>query len=117
MIQIKDVKNLSAHEVRAGQLAGEILIVDVREPGEFAAERIPGAISHPLSTFNPASLRTSVDEISVVFQCGSGVRSLKAIRACREAGIMVDSHLAGGIGGWKACGLPTERHPLQNATR
>jgi rhodanese-related sulfurtransferase len=109
MIQIKDVKTLSAEDVHAAHTAGRVLIVDVREPGEFAAERIAGAVNRPLSSFDPALLAELADPVSVVFQCGSGVRSLKAIHLCRSAGVAVDSHMGGGIGGWKAGGLPTER--------
>jgi rhodanese-related sulfurtransferase len=109
MIQIKDVKTLSAEDVQAAQAAGRVLIVDAREPGEFAQERIAGAVNRPLSSFEPALLPEIVDPARVVFQCGSGVRSLKAIELCRAAGVVVDSHMGGGIGGWKAGGLPTER--------
>ena len=109
MIQIKDVKALSAEEVHIAQTAGRVLIVDVRETGEFAAERINGAVNRPLSCFDPALLAEIADPACVVFQCGSGVRSLKAVQICRAAGLAVDSHMDGGIGGWKAGGLPTER--------
>tara|TARA_R110002167_G_scaffold67405_5_gene190538 strand:- start:5231 stop:5575 length:345 start_codon:yes stop_codon:yes gene_type:complete len=109
MIQINDVKTLSAEDVHAAQAAGRVVIVDVREPGEFAGERIAGAVNRPLSSFDPALLPELADPASVVFQCGSGVRSLKAIHLCRAAGVAVDSHMGGGIGGWKAGGLPTER--------
>tara|TARA_R110002124_G_scaffold118877_3_gene276430 strand:+ start:1096 stop:1440 length:345 start_codon:yes stop_codon:yes gene_type:complete len=109
MIQIKDVKTFSAKDIHAAHVAGQVLIVDVRESGEFAAERITGAINRPLSSLDPALLAEIADPASVVFQCGSGVRSLKAIHLCRAAGVAVDSHMGGGIGGWKADGLPTER--------
>jgi len=117
MIQIKDVKTLSAEDVHAAHVAGQVLIVDVREPGEFAAERIVGAVNRPLSCFDPAGLLEIAGTTSVVFQCGSGVRSLKAIHVCRAAGVAVDSHMGGGIGGWKAGGLPTERPGRPGGTR
>jgi len=109
MIQIKDVKTLSAEDVHTAHVAGQVLIVDVREPGEFAAERITGAVNRPLSSFDPAQLSEVGDPACVVFQCGSGIRSLKALQLCRAAGVAVDCHMGGGIGGWKAGGLPTER--------
>jgi rhodanese-related sulfurtransferase len=34
-----------------------IVLVDVREPSEFASERIAGALLYPLSTFDAAMLR------------------------------------------------------------
>lgn len=117
MIQIKDVKTLSADDVHAAHAAGRVLIVDVREPGEFAAERIPGAVNRPLSCFDPVLLSEIGDPALIVFQCGSGVRSLKAIHLCRAAGVSVDSHMGGGISGWKAGGLPTERPGRSGGTR
>lgn len=101
--------NLSPAETAQAQQAGEALIVDVREPAEFAVERIAGALNLPLSIFDPASLLAVVDPSRVIFQCGSGMRSMKAVMACRLSGLPADRHLAGGIGAWKAAGLPTVR--------
>jgi len=36
---------------------GEILLVDVREPNEYAFERIHGALLYPLSTFDAGRCR------------------------------------------------------------
>ena len=35
---------------------GKVLLIDVREPAEYAAERIPGALLYPLSTFDASKL-------------------------------------------------------------
>ncbi len=86
--------------------AGEIVLVDVREPGEFAAERIVGARLFPLSCFDPATLPTQEGK-PLVFQCGSGKRSETAAKAAIRAGLNVRSHMKGGIASWKAAGLKT----------
>lgn len=109
MTQIKDILNLSPEDAHRMQQEGQAVIIDVREPSEFAVERTPGALNLPLSTFDPTSLLAVVDPQRVVFQCGSGVRSMKAVMACRLSGLAADQHLAGGIGAWKAAGLPTIR--------
>jgi rhodanese-related sulfurtransferase len=44
----------------------------------------------------------------VVFACRSGKRSVTASLAAQAAGLAHDKHLAGGIIGWKAAGLPTK---------
>jgi len=49
------VKDLTPTEVKTALDAGRILLIDVREPAEFAAERIHGALNFPLSTFDPAA--------------------------------------------------------------
>ena len=109
MSQARDVVDVAPQEALAAQQAGEVVIIDVREPAEFAVERIAGALNLPLSTFEPASLLAVVAPERILFQCGSGMRSLKAVTACRLSGFAIDRHLAGGIGGWKAAGLPTIR--------
>ncbi len=93
-------------QLKAALTAHEILLIDVREPAEFAAERIHGALNFPLSTFDPDALPPAGDKL-IVFQCGSGKRSATAISHCLKAGHGIDSHLGGGIAAWKAAGLPT----------
>ena len=99
-------RDLPPLAVKAALDAREILLIDVREPAEFAAERIHGAVNVPLSTFNPAAL-PKPGVRTVVFQCGSGKRSANAVDQCRNAGHPIDAHLAGGIAAWKTAGLPT----------
>ena len=100
------VKNLTATEVASGLKADAIVLIDVREPGEYAAERIHGALLFPLSTFDPRSL-PECGTREIVFQCASGIRSAGAVAACQRAGLPHASHLKGGIQAWKAARLPT----------
>lgn len=100
------IKNLDADEVARLLKEDAIVLIDVREPSEYAAERIHGAVLFPLSTFDPAALPDSGGR-AVVFQCRSGGRSANAVAACQSAGLLHDSHLKGGIQAWKAAGLPT----------
>jgi len=62
----------------------------------------------PLSQFDPDSI-PDPGQRTVVFSCGSGVRSVRAAEMAQAAGLPYDAHLAGGIRAWKAAGLPTER--------
>jgi rhodanese-related sulfurtransferase len=101
------VRNLTPEEVARGVDAGEILLVDVREPNETAIERIPGAILMPLSRFDPGDLPDPQGR-ALVFSCASGVRSIRAAEIAQAAGLPHNAHLAGGIKAWKAAGLPTE---------
>ena len=58
-----------------------------------------------------ASIRRSIPDPKgkqVVFACRSGKRSVTASLAAQAAGLPYDKHLAGGILGWKAAGLPTK---------
>lgn len=102
-----EVRDLSAEEVAAELAADRVMLVDVREPGETARERIPGAVLMPLSVFDPAELPDPAGR-EVVFSCASGIRSVKAAEMAQAAGLPYRSHLAGGIAAWRRAGLPTE---------
>ena len=102
------IVELEPAEVQARLVRGEVVLVDVRETNEIAAERIPGALAFPLSRFDPATLPGG-DPSRVVFSCAGGKRSAIAVAQCRAAGIPADTHMRGGIAAWKAAGLPTER--------
>jgi len=99
-------KDLNPQQVKAALDAHDILLIDVREPDEFAAERIAGATNVPLSTFNPAALPDAGGK-TIVLQCAGGKRSAMAVDRCRKAGVAIETHLAGGLMAWKAAGLPT----------
>lgn len=57
-MNMADKYDVKPEQVLADLKAGNILLVDVREPAEFANERIHGALLHPLSTFEPKALPT-----------------------------------------------------------
>jgi rhodanese-related sulfurtransferase len=104
--RVKAIQTMLPEEVKKAMEDKQIVLVDVREPAEFAAERIHGALLFPLSTFDPAALPADVDR-TVVFHCGSGKRSADAIERCRRAGLPHNVHMDGGLMGWKAAKLPT----------
>lgn len=102
------MRNLSPAEIHDMLARGEIALIDVRERGEYDAERIAGAVLFPLSTFDPSKLPDTKGK-TVVFHCAGGVRSARAVSACQQAGLPHDAHMAGGLAAWKAMGLPTIR--------
>lgn len=101
------VHDLTPEDVSKGMAEGRYLLVDVREPNEVAMEAYPGAVVVPLSTFDPQDIPDPQGK-QVVFACRSGKRSVTASLAAQAAGFAYDKHLAGGILGWKAVGLPTK---------
>ena len=103
----RQVHDLTAAEVARGVTEGRMLLVDVREPNETALESYPDAVHVPLSSFDPSAIPDPAGK-QVVFACRSGKRSVTASLAAQEQGYAYDSHLAGGILGWKAAGLPTK---------
>jgi rhodanese-related sulfurtransferase len=98
------------HELDAGQThallrSRQAVLIDVREPGEFEAERIPGALLFPLSGFDPQCLPGDGSK-RIILQCGTGRRSAQAAQRLLDAGSAQAWHLAGGIKAWKEAGLP-----------
>lgn len=104
----KAIKELAPQEL-AGMLdRGEAIVVDVREPGEFAGGRIKGSVNMPLSRFGADALPDGKGK-QIVLTCAAGRRSAMALAQCARAGVAVDTHLAGGMGAWMRAGLPVER--------
>ena len=107
MPRADEVTNLTVDEVAAGLREGRMLLVDVRELNEVAAESYPEAVILPLSAFDPAAIPDPQGK-QVVFACRSGRRSITASVAAQDAGYPYNHHMAGGIIAWKAAGLPTK---------
>lgn len=85
----------------------EAVLIDVREPGEFAAEHIPGAKLMPLSQFDPTVIPKDAHK-KIVLQCQSGNRSTQAAEEMLATEFSEVFHLQGGLPTWKAAGYPTE---------
>ncbi len=102
------VENVSIEELKQGLADGTILLVDCREPNEYAAGRIPGAVLNPLQKFDPAALPKEAGK-RVVLSCRAGGRSLKALELAQAAGRDdVRAHYPGGMQAWQAAGEPVE---------
>jgi len=101
-------REVEPQELDAMLRAGEALVVDVREPDEFAEGHIPGAVNLPLSRFSPDQL-PEYEGRKLVLNCQGGKRSGQALELCGIAQSAVDTHLAGGFNAWSAARLPVER--------
>ena len=85
---------------------GEVQLVDVREPHEWEAGRIPQARHIELERLAGRAQEIDRDR-PVVFQCRLGARSAMATAAFRAAGW--DAYnLTGGILAWAKSGLPLD---------
>ena len=81
------------------------LIVDVREPVEFASERIEGSVLIPMSVFADRHAELPKDR-PLVMQCHSGSRSSSATMFLLQRGWTDVRNLDGGIAAWMRDGLP-----------
>lgn len=102
------VENIGIEELKQGLADGTIVLVDVREPNEFAAGRIPGSLLNPLQSFDAKALPKAEGK-RIVFSCRSGNRSQKALALAQAAGRTdITTHYPGGMMGWQAAGEPVE---------
>jgi len=85
----------------------QVILVDVRESGEYATEHILGSVSIPLSTFDQ-NLIENTGEKPLVICCQSGMRSSRASQKLLENGYEHVMQLKGGLSSWKAAGLKTQ---------
>ena len=80
----------------------DFILIDVREPEEFASSRIPGSMLIPKAAFFDATaLDTLPRDKEIILHCRSGVRSAHCLAIIQEAGFMNSRHLGGGILAWE----------------
>ncbi len=80
----------------------QAVLIDVREPREFALARIEGALLVPMQTI-PAELQRLeqlADGNTLLVLCHHGVRSLQVVAWLRRQGIDDCYSIAGGIDRW-----------------
>jgi rhodanese-related sulfurtransferase len=89
---------------------GKTIVLDVREPGEFAAGHLREAKNIPLQ-----ELPKRIGELekakskNVIIVCQSGLRSNKAASQLNQAGFGAVYSLNGGLAAWQAQGLPVTK--------
>ena len=87
-----------------------VLLIDVRETVEYANSHIPGAICHPLSSFEPSQINLHPDQRLVLY-CRSGKRSALAAEQLNAEGFTDITELQCGIAAWETEGYPVEQSP------
>jgi rhodanese-related sulfurtransferase len=101
------VTHLDINDVKRGIADGSMLVIDVREPHEYAMGRIPGALSLPLSRFDPSDIPLDTGK-RIVFSCAAGVRSVQALMLAQQAGLKLTEHYRGGFKEWAMAGEAIE---------
>ena len=93
---------LIAEELSAGEPP---LVLDIRNPGEWAAKHIQGSLNIPLN-----HLQERIAEIPrtrrIAVHCAGGYRSSIAASILHQHGITNLVELAGGLAAWQAAKLP-----------
>jgi adenylyltransferase/sulfurtransferase len=99
--------------LEANQLlqTSQAVMIDVREPDEWNAARIPGAELRPMSQIN-SWYGDLPRDTTVIVQCRSGARSHAVVHALiNQAGMDNVANLEGGIIAWAEDELPVVTGP------
>lgn len=110
------VENLTPDQVAAELASGDVVLIDVREPGERQQNGvIAGAVEAPrgmLEFWADASSPYHRPEFDpdrrIIVHCASGGRSALAADVLQQMGYGNVAHLDGGFAAWKAAGQPVE---------
>src|SRR6266508_1424358 len=94
------ITEITVQDLKAMRDRGEdFVLVDVREPHEFAICAFPESVKIPLGTL-PQNLNRLSTADEIVVHCKMGGRSAKAVQFLRDAGFRKVRNLAGGIDRW-----------------
>ncbi len=94
---------------------GDLLVLDVREPQEYAAGHIQGAVNVPRGVLEgaadatykaPHPVLSKAQQRPVAVVCATGGRSAMATDVLMQMGFADVVNVAGGFEGWKTAGLP-----------
>lgn len=86
-------------DVVALQNTGEVVVLDVRSPEEFAVGSVAGARNVPVDGLRDEATRLAPEAVVVTVCTHGGRRSQGAAELLRELGFPNASHLVGGVTG------------------
>lgn len=106
-----DFETVACKTLEAKQNAGEsIFVLDMREPDEFKAGHIEGAVNVPIRTLARNLDKLPKDKAtSVAVVCKSGIRAAYATMALKLMGYPNVKDVAGGMLAWEKEGLPVAK--------
>lgn len=100
------VEQLSVAQLRQRQ--SDLSILDVRDPDEWEAGHLAGALHLPFPVIaEHLGEFDATQQLAVI--CGSGQRSMIAIAVLQRHGFSAVSNVVGGMQAWEAAGLPQVR--------
>lgn len=103
------IKSIDARLAKEWLDQNEAVIVDVREPGEFAEMHIEGATLLPVGTINLSQLAAQEDK-KIIIHCKLGKRgSIACEKLLAENPDLDVYNLEGGISAWMDAGFAVKK--------
>jgi len=93
------MSEITPRELHALRRREPIVVIDVREPWEYAICQIGGSLSIPLASLPERAGQLAPDALTVLV-CHHGMRSLAAVDYLRGLGFTRVLNLTGGIQRW-----------------
>lgn len=88
----------------------DAVVVDIREPNEYAVSHIINSRNVPLKELDSRVKELArFKEKPVIVTCDTGNRSRGGVAALKKLGFTQVYNLTGGLGAWQQAGLPTEK--------
>ena len=107
---VAEVRRLDPPEAAVLVQAGEVVVLDVRTPEEFAAGHLAGAINVDFKRDDFASRLSELDRgRTYLVYCRSGNRSTRALPILDELGFGRVVNLDGGVLAWEKAGCSLEK--------
>ena len=108
-LEIVQSSVISVGELKLALDAGEdLLVIDVRRPGEYEAGHVAKAINIPLSEL-PASISKIPGDGPLAFICASGYRSAIAKSVFERSNSRFSMNVLGGSAAWKNAGYEVQQ--------
>ena len=111
---MNEIKQLSDQTLQdwceKGAIPDDVVMVDIREPAEYAREHIPGSINMPAATLKDSQF-TDYRDKTIVFYCRIGNRTQNVKEKLMTFNLKEAFCLPQGIEQWKNCKMPV----IQNA--
>lgn len=104
-----ELKCLSNNELaqwcQQGKLPENIVVIDIREPGEYRREHIPGSVNVPVAKLASTDFSADKNKIAL-FHCRSGNRTKQMKDTILACGFKETYCLPQGLEQWKECKMP-----------
>ena len=106
----KEIREVSVADVKRDlDERSPVRLIDVRESEEFAAGKIPGAVSIPRGFLELRIEEKAKRDEPLILYCAGGTRSALAAKTLREMGYENVASMAGGYNRWSDSGFAVEK--------
>ncbi len=99
---------ITIEEAREMLSRDDVVVIDVREPHEYARGHLPGAKLIPVNSLFVRHQELPKDK-EIIFVCAVGQRSALACEIAAASGFSRIYNLEGGTEAWIKAGLPIEK--------